>query len=121
MPVFLKGYATFIGPVQIEAAILLAASAAAGFQAFAQSSPRTLPAIGRVYRSSDGEFTVEPPPGWRMICEEEGSNEVTFLSGKVSVSVASSAAGEQGSIASLLDFNKRRLTEQCPSARLVDE
>ena len=89
-----------IGTSQIDLAILLPAFAAAWNLAGGQTMFAAQKDSGRVYLSPDGLFAVEAPAGWE-VRKQEGSNEVTFLNGEVSVSVAADAVPVKTSVMTL--------------------
>ena len=90
-----------MGICQVDLAILLPAFAAAWNLVGGQTMFAAQKNSGCVYLSPDGLFAVEAPAGWEL-CKQEGSNEVTFLNGEVSASVAA-VETEAGSAGMLKD------------------
>jgi hypothetical protein len=108
------------GMIYLRCAALLMACAGAWIAGNGQSQSGTSGAAPRVYQSQDGAFSVEIPAAWQ-VRKEDGSNEVTILSGNVSVSVATAATEEGDTVAKLLEVNKSLLKQQCPAAEVKEE
>ena len=106
-----------MGMNQIDLAILLPACAAAWNLVGGETPFAARRSSGRVYLSPDGFFAVEAPVGWEHH-QQEGSNEVTFLHGKVVVSV-STAENEAGdTIEQFLEFSKSIVRHIWPASEV---
>jgi hypothetical protein len=105
---------------QVDLAILLPAFAAAWNLAGGQTLFAAQRDSGRVYLSPDGLFAVEAPAGWELR-KQEGSNEVTFLNGQVSVSVAAAETEAGDTVDQFLEVNKSLLRHMCPAAEVWAE
>jgi hypothetical protein len=105
---------------QVDLAILLPAFAAAWNLAGGQTMFAAQKDSGRVYLSPDGLFAVEEPAGWELR-KQEGSNEVTFLNGQVSVSVAAAETEAGDTVDQFLEVNKSLLRHMCPAAEVWAE
>jgi hypothetical protein len=88
--------------------------------AFSQAASTDSSTSAHTFQSPDGAFSVDVPAGWQTH-PEEGSNEVSFLYGKVSVSIATAATEPGDTIEAWLTVNKSQLKEQCPDARVQAE
>jgi hypothetical protein len=107
--------------ISLKCAALVVACAGSWLVANGQAQPAaTGTAAPRMYRSVDGAFAVEVPAGWQ-VRKEDGSNEVTFLNGNVSVSVATAATEDGDTVAKLMEVNKSMLKQQCPAAEVKEE
>lgn len=109
-----------MGISQVDLAILLPAFAAAwnlvgGERLFASSQ-----ASDRPYQSPDGFFAIEAPCDWEH-CQQHASNEMTFTSGQVSVSVSTAETAASDSVEQFMEFNKSLLRHMCPTAVLWAE
>jgi hypothetical protein len=104
-----------MGISQVDLAILLPAFAAAWSLAGGATTFAAHQESGRSYRSPDGNFSIEVPPGWDH-CTQESSNEVTFVCGKISVSVATEETEAGDTVDQLLELNKSFLRSICPVA-----
>ena len=109
-----------MGMSQIDLAILLPAFAAAWNLVGGQTMLATQKDSGRVYLSPDGLFAVEAPFGWELH-KQEGSNEVTFLNGEVSVSVAATETEAGDTVDQFLEVNKSLVRHICPAAEVWAE
>jgi hypothetical protein len=109
-----------MGMSQVDFAILLPAFAAAWNLTGGQSMFAAQKDSGRVYLSPDGLFVVEAPFGWELH-KQEGSNEVTFLSGQVSVSVAAAETEAGDTVDQFLEVNKSLVRHMCPAAEVWAE
>jgi len=87
---------------------------------YAQSSRVVVTTVARAYQSPDGAFSLEVPAGWTAR-KEEGSNEISFLLGHVSVSVGAVPTGRGETVERWLDVSKSLLKEQCPTAEVQTE
>jgi hypothetical protein len=105
---------------QVDLAILLPAFAAAWNLAGGQTLFAAQKDSGRVYLSPDGLFAIEAPAGWELH-KQEGSNEVTFLNGQVSVSVAAAETEAGDTVDQFLEVNKSLLRHMCPDAEVWAE
>ena len=105
---------------QVDLAILLPAFAAAWNLAGGQTMFASQKDSGRVYLSPDGFFAIEAPVGWEL-CKQEGSNEVTFLNGEVSVSVAAVETEAGDTVDQFLEVNKSLVRHMCPAAEVWAE
>jgi hypothetical protein len=110
----------FMGISQVDFAILLPAFAAAwnlvgGDRLFANQQ-----ASERLYPGPDGFFAIEAPGDWEH-CRQLASNELTFTSGQISVSVSTAATEAGDSVEQFLEFNKSLLRHMCPAAVLWGE
>lgn len=106
-----------LGISQIDLAILLPAFAAAWNLAGEESLLAAPRVSGRCYRSSDGSYTIEVPSEWELNRRVD-SNELTFLNGEVSVSVATE---EGDSVDQFLEISKALVRSICPAAELWSE
>jgi hypothetical protein len=109
-----------MGISQVDLAILLPAFAAAwnlvgGERLFASNQ-----ASDRLYSSPDGFFTVEAPADWAH-SRQQDSNELTFTSGEVSISVSTAETEAGDSVQQYLEFNKSMLRHMCPAAEVWAE
>jgi hypothetical protein len=104
-----------MGMSQVDLAILLPAFAAAWNLASGQTMFAAQKDSGCVYLSPDGLFAVEAPAGWELR-KQEGSNEVTFLNGQVSVSVAAAETEAGDTVDQFLEVNKSLVRHMCPAA-----
>jgi hypothetical protein len=109
-----------MGITQVDLAILLPAFAAAwnlvgGERLFAGQQTSV-----RLYPSPDGFFAVEAPGDWEHGLQP-ACNELTFASGRVTVSVATAETETSVSVAQFLEFNKAILRHICPTAVLLGE
>jgi PsbP len=109
-----------MGMSQVDLAILLPAFAAAWNLVGGQTLFAAQKDSGRVYLSPDGLFAVEAPAGWE-IRTQEGSNEVTFLNGQVSVSVAAAETEAGDTVDQFLEVNKSLVRHMCPAAEVLAE
>jgi hypothetical protein len=109
-----------IGISQVDLAILLPAFAAAWNLAAGQTMFAVQKDSGRVYLSPDGLFAVEAPAGWELR-KQEGSNEVAFLNGQVSVSVEAAETEAGDTVDQFLEVNKSLLRHMCPAAEVWAE
>jgi len=109
-----------MGISQVDLAILLPAFAAAWSLVGGQTAFATQESSGRAHRSPDGFFSVEAPAGWEL-CTQEDSNEVTFLNGKVSVSVAAAETEAGDTVDQILEFNKSLVRHLCPAGEVWSE
>ena len=105
---------------QIDLAILLPAFAAAWNLVGGQTMLATQKDSGRVYLSPDGLFAVEAPYGWELR-KQEGSNEVTFMNGEVSVSVAAAETEAGDTVDQFLEVNKSLVRHICPASEVWAE
>ncbi|MGD0831621.1 MAG: hypothetical protein ABR907_11790 [Terracidiphilus sp.] len=80
--------------------------------------PRRIP--GRVYQGPDGFFAVEPPLGWQQR-RHDNSNEVAFVKGKISVSVATVDSEPGDTIEDFLEFKKSLVHHLCPAGEIWEE
>ena len=104
----------------LKLAVLLLVGAVAALPTFGQTQPTPPAESGRTYQSPDGAFSIAVPAGWKTR-QEEGSNEVTFLSGYISVSVSVAATEPGDTVEKWLDINKSSLEQQCPNAEIREE
>jgi hypothetical protein len=109
-----------MGMSQVDLALLLPAFAAAWNLAGGQTMFAAQKDSGRVYRSPDGLFAVEAPAGWELR-KQEGSNEVTFLNGEVSVSVAADEIEAGDTVDQFLEVNKSLVRHMRPDAEVWAE
>jgi hypothetical protein len=109
-----------MGMSQVDLAILLPAFAAAWNLTGGQTMFAAQKDSGRVYLSLDGLFAVEVPVGWELR-KQEGSNEVTFLNGEVSVSVAAAETEAGDTVDQFLEVNKSLVRHMCPAAEVLAE
>jgi hypothetical protein len=109
-----------MGMSQVELAILLPAFAAAWNLAGGQTMFAAQKDSGRVYLSPDGLFAVEAPAGWELR-KQEGSNEVTFLNGEVSISVVAAETEAGDTVDQFLEVNKSLVRHMCPAAEVLAE
>jgi hypothetical protein len=109
-----------MGMSQVDLAILLPAFAAAWNLASGQTMFAAQKDSGRVYLSPDGLFSVEAPAGWELR-KQENSNEVTFLNGQVSVSVAADETEAGDKVDQFLEVNKSLVRHMCPAAEVWAE
>jgi hypothetical protein len=105
---------------QVDLAILLPAFAAAwnlvgGDRLFAGQQTSD-----RLYPSPDGFFAIEAPGDWEH-SQQHASNELTFTSGQVSVSVSTAETETDDSVEQFLEFNKSLLRHMCPTSDLWGE
>jgi hypothetical protein len=109
-----------MGMSQFDLAILLPACAAAWNLVCGKTPFAVDEASGHIYQSPDGSFAVEAPIGWKHR-RQAGSNEVIFLNGNVSVSVATAETNADDTIDQFLEFNKTLLRYMCPAAEVRTE
>ena len=109
-----------MGISQVDLAILLPAFAAAWNLAGGESIFARQQTSDRLYSSPDGFFTVEAPADWEQGCQQD-SNELTFASGGVSVSVATAETEAGDPVEQFLEFNKSMLRHMCPAAEVWAE
>ena len=109
-----------MGISQVDLAILLPAFAAAWNLVGGETLFASQRAYDRLYPSPDGFFTIEAPADWEHN-RQHTSNELTFTSGPVSVSVATAETEGGDSIEQFLEFNKSLLRHMCPAANLWGE
>jgi hypothetical protein len=109
-----------MGMSQVDLAILLPAFAAAWNLAGGQTLFAAQKNSGRIYLSPDEIFVVEAPDGWELR-KQEGSNEVTFLNGQVSVSVAADETEAGDKVDQFLEVNKSMVRHMCPAAEVWAE
>ena len=109
-----------MGMSQVDLAILLPAFAAAWNLVGGQTMFAAQKNSGCVYLSPDGLFAVEAPAGWEL-CKQEGSNEVTFLNGEVSASVAAVETEAGDTVDQVLEVNKSLVRHMCPAAEVLAE
>jgi hypothetical protein len=117
---FLGRHEMRTGMISLKCAALVMACAGAWVAGNLQTQPASTSTPPRFYQSADGAFSVGVPSGWQLR-KEDGSNEVTFLNGNVSVSVATAATEEGDTVAKLMDVNKSMLKQQCPTAEIKEE
>jgi len=109
-----------MGISQIDIAILLPAFAAAWNLAGGQRPFAAQKVTGRTYRSMDGFYSIEAPSDWEFH-QQEGSNEVTFHKGKVSVSVTTAETAAGDTAERFLEFNMSLLSQICLAAEVWAE
>lgn len=109
-----------MGMSQVDLAILLPAFAAAWNLVGGDSFFANQRALDRLYLSPDGFFAIEAPGSWEH-GRRPASNELTFTSGQVTVSVATAETDAGDSIEQFLEFNKSLLRHMCPVASLWGE
>ena len=109
-----------MGMSQVDLAILLPSFAAAWNLASGQTMFAAQKDSGCVYLSPDGLFAVEAPAGWE-VRKQEGSNEVTFLNGEVSVSVAADDTEAGDKVDQFLEVNKSLVRHMRPDAEVWAE
>jgi hypothetical protein len=105
---------------QVDLAILLPAFAAAWNLVGGQTMLAAQKDSGHVYLSPDGLFAIEAPAGWELR-KQEGSNEVTFLNGEVSVSVAAAETEAGDTVDQFLEVNKSLVWHMCLAAEVLAE
>jgi uncharacterized protein YbdZ (MbtH family) len=76
--------------------------------------------VARAYQSPDGAFSLEVPAGWKAR-KEEGSNEVSFLLGNVTVSVGTITIVQGETVERWMEASKALLKEQCVTAEIQAE
>jgi len=104
----------------IRRMVLLLFGTAALSPAGAQAPPTRLPVHWMTYQSRDLFFLVERPSDWE-VRTADGSNEVVFQSGNVSVNVAVVNNDENNTVDQFLEVNKSLLRQQCPAAETREE
>jgi DUF971 family protein len=109
-----------LGMSQVDLAILLPAFAAAWNLVGGETLFADQKASGRVCHSRDGLISIEAPAGWEHHTQE-GTNELTFLNGKVSVSVSTAETHAGDTIDQFLEFTKSLLRYMCPAAEVCAE
>ncbi|HEY1253545.1 MAG TPA: hypothetical protein VGF01_02050 [Terracidiphilus sp.] len=109
-----------MGISQVDLAILLPAFAAAWNLVGGEKLFASHPASDRLHTSPDGFFAIEAPDDWEL-CRHEASNELGFMCGQVSVSVATAKTEAGDSVEQFLEFNKSLLRHMCPTAVLWGE
>jgi uncharacterized protein YbdZ (MbtH family) len=85
-----------------------------------QYSRMAVTTMARAYQSPDGAFSLEVPAGWTER-KAEGSNEVSFVLGSVSVSVGAVPVERGETVGRWLEASKSILKEQCPAAEVQTE
>jgi len=76
--------------------------------------------VARAYQSPDGAFSLEVPAGWTAR-KEEGSNEISFLLGHVTVSAGAVPISPGQTVDHWVETSKLLLKEQCPTAEVQTE
>jgi hypothetical protein len=106
--------------MMIETTIVLLSSTAAWNLAGAQTPPATQTARWLTYQSRDLFFVFDRPSAWEYHTEED-SNEVVFLRGNLSVSVAVANNDEGNTVDQFLEVNKSLLRQRCPAPEVREE
>jgi hypothetical protein len=104
----------------IETAVVLLSGAVAWNLASAQTSTTAAPAHWLTYQSHDLFYLIDYRSDWEFV-EQDGSNEVKFKSGNVSVSVAVENNDDNNTVEQFLEMNKSLLLQQCSRAEIKEE
>jgi uncharacterized protein YbdZ (MbtH family) len=87
---------------------------------YAQRPEMAVTTVARAYQSPDGAFSLEVPAGWKTR-KEEGSNEVSFLLGNLTVSVGTVDTDQGETVERWIEASKLLLKEQCVTAEIQAE
>ncbi len=109
-----------MGISEIDMAILLPACAAAWNLVGGHTSFSDRKSAARVYHSPDGFFAIEAPVGWVQL-KLDVSNELAFVSGKISVSVSAVETQAGDTVDQFLELNKAIVRSMCPVAEVLAE
>ena len=115
-----KEWTMHMGMSQVDLAILLPAFAAAWNLVGGERLFVGQQTSDRLYTSPDGFFAIEAPSDWEQ-SRQHASNELTFTSGQVSVSVSTAETEAGDSVEQFLEFNKSLLRHMCPTADMWGE